>query len=186
MFQENKACQIFRKRNISCPLIRTRRCAYQGVRNVPFLENLACYVFLKPPFWGSSFCLIIDNIKNVVKKDKVHKPEEATILKCSFKKVYLKNSEILELSNLILLPNYCYLLSWASLVFSCSAKKKDVVRSWCTTKSLCNFVPFFHCILINDAMKNALIHVSMIQIYVINLTSRVRCVFLYLLIVWAV
>ena len=25
-------------------------CAYQGVRNVPFSENLACFVFLKHPF----------------------------------------------------------------------------------------------------------------------------------------
>ena len=34
VFQENKARQIFRKTNISYPLIRTRMCAYQGVRNV--------------------------------------------------------------------------------------------------------------------------------------------------------
>ena len=32
VFQENKARQIFRKTNISYPLIRTRTCAYQGVR----------------------------------------------------------------------------------------------------------------------------------------------------------
>ena len=38
MFQENKARLIFRKTNISYPLIRTL-CAYQGVRNVRFLEN---------------------------------------------------------------------------------------------------------------------------------------------------
>ena len=46
VFQENKARQIFRKTNISYPLIRTR--AYQGIRNVRFSENLACFVFLKP------------------------------------------------------------------------------------------------------------------------------------------
>ena len=46
VLQENKARQIFRKTNISYPLIRTRTCAYQGVRNVSFLENLACFVFL--------------------------------------------------------------------------------------------------------------------------------------------
>ena len=28
-----------------------------------FLENLACLVFLKHPFWDSSFCLITDGIK---------------------------------------------------------------------------------------------------------------------------
>ena len=33
-------------------------CAYQGVRNVRFLENLACFVFLLPPFWDSPFCLL--------------------------------------------------------------------------------------------------------------------------------
>ena len=33
-FQEDKARQIFRKTNISYPLIHTYTCAYQGVRNV--------------------------------------------------------------------------------------------------------------------------------------------------------
>ena len=43
VFQENKAQQIFRKTNISYPSIRTR--AYQGVRNVPFSENLVlCFL----------------------------------------------------------------------------------------------------------------------------------------------
>ena len=36
VFQENKARQIFRKTSISYPLIRTRTCAYQGLRNVSF------------------------------------------------------------------------------------------------------------------------------------------------------
>ena len=35
-------------------------CAYQGVRNVRFFEDLACFVFLKHPFWDSPFCLITD------------------------------------------------------------------------------------------------------------------------------
>ena len=39
VFQENKARKIFQKTNISYPLISTRTCAYQGVRNVRFLEN---------------------------------------------------------------------------------------------------------------------------------------------------
>ena len=38
-----------------------RTCAYQGVRNVGFSENLACFVFLKHPFWNSPFCLITDD-----------------------------------------------------------------------------------------------------------------------------
>ena len=55
VFQENKARQIFRKTNISYPLIRTR--TGKGVRNVRFPENLRCF-FLKHPFWYSPFCLI--------------------------------------------------------------------------------------------------------------------------------
>ena len=62
VFQENKARQIFGKTNISYRLIRsppfglnTERCgcgrAYQRVKNVRFLENLACFVFLKHQFW---------------------------------------------------------------------------------------------------------------------------------------
>ena len=50
VFQDNKAHQIFRKTNISYPLIRARTCAYQGVRSVRFSENLASFVFLTHPF----------------------------------------------------------------------------------------------------------------------------------------
>ena len=32
--------------------------AYQGIRKVLFSETLACFVFLKYPFWDSPFCLI--------------------------------------------------------------------------------------------------------------------------------
>ena len=39
--------KIFRKTNISYPLIRTRTCAYQGVRNVGFSENFT-YVLNDP------------------------------------------------------------------------------------------------------------------------------------------
>ena len=59
MLQENKALQIFRKTNISYPL---HTCAYQGVRNVCFSENLVCFVFLKHPFWDSPFCLITNEL----------------------------------------------------------------------------------------------------------------------------
>ena len=67
VFPESKARQIFRKTNISYSLIRTSTCAYQacvyqGVRNVHFSENLACFVFLKHPFWDSPFCLTTDVI----------------------------------------------------------------------------------------------------------------------------
>ena len=43
VLQENKVRHIFRKTNISHPLIRKRTCAYQGVRNVRFSENLTCF-----------------------------------------------------------------------------------------------------------------------------------------------
>ena len=45
VLQENKARQISRKTNIPYPLIHKRTCAYQGVRNVHFSENLVCFVF---------------------------------------------------------------------------------------------------------------------------------------------
>ena len=32
------------------PQQSTRTCAYQGLRNVHFSENLACFIFLKHPF----------------------------------------------------------------------------------------------------------------------------------------
>ena len=63
--QENKARQIFRKTNISYPLIRTRTCVYPEKRTFltpwfRFSKNLACIVFLKYSFSDSPFCLIVD------------------------------------------------------------------------------------------------------------------------------
>ena len=58
VFQKSKAHQIFRKTNISYPLIRTRTCTYQGVRNLRYSEHLVCFVFLKHLFWDSPSCLI--------------------------------------------------------------------------------------------------------------------------------
>ena len=62
VFQETKARKMFGKTNIFNHLIRTRTCAYQGVRNVHFSENLASLVFLKHLFWNSAFCLINDDL----------------------------------------------------------------------------------------------------------------------------
>ena len=42
--------KIFRKTNISNPLIRRLKCAYQGVRNISFSENFA-YVLNGWPLW---------------------------------------------------------------------------------------------------------------------------------------
>ena len=47
--QEDKAHEIYRKTNISYPLMRTHTCAYLGVRNNSFSENVACFIFLKQP-----------------------------------------------------------------------------------------------------------------------------------------
>ena len=68
MFKENKARRISRKTNIPPPppLMRTRTCAYQGVRNVRFSENLACFVFLKHPLWNSTFCRITDEWSSLI------------------------------------------------------------------------------------------------------------------------
>ena len=57
-FQENKAHQIFRKTNISYPLIPLRTCAYQEVRNYRFSENLTCFVFLNVRFEIRPFALL--------------------------------------------------------------------------------------------------------------------------------
>ena len=63
--QENKVRQIFRRKKrtfLTHWYAHVRTCAYQGVRNVCFSENLAYFVFLKHPFWDSPFCLITDKI----------------------------------------------------------------------------------------------------------------------------
>ena len=54
VFQENKARQVFRKTNISYPLIRTRTCAYQGVTDVRFSENARMMVVLDIALTGIS------------------------------------------------------------------------------------------------------------------------------------
>ena len=46
--KKRKHAKFSEKTNISYPLIRTRTCAYQGGRKVPFSENLVCFVFLLP------------------------------------------------------------------------------------------------------------------------------------------
>ena len=43
-------------------LIRIHTCAYQGVRNVCFSENLLCFVFLKHSFRDPPFSLITDEV----------------------------------------------------------------------------------------------------------------------------
>ena len=44
-------------------------CAYQGVRNVRFSENLACFIFLKHPFGDSTFSLITDELLGLFRQN---------------------------------------------------------------------------------------------------------------------
>ena len=61
--KKSKAHQMFRKTNISYPLIHTCTSTYKGVRNVHFSENLACFVLLKYLFWDSPFYLVNDDLR---------------------------------------------------------------------------------------------------------------------------
>ena len=61
-FKKTKHAKFSEKTNIFYPLICTQMCVYQGVKNVCFLENLACFVFLKHQFWNLPFCLITNEI----------------------------------------------------------------------------------------------------------------------------
>ena len=54
----------FWKTSISFPLIHISLCVYQGVRNICFSENLACFVFFLPPFWISLFHRRISQIRD--------------------------------------------------------------------------------------------------------------------------
>ena len=62
VFQKTKHAEFCEKTNVSYHLTRTRACVYQGIRNVRFSENLACFVFLKHLFWDSHFWLITDKL----------------------------------------------------------------------------------------------------------------------------
>ena len=58
-----QSCLLLRKDEIVGNKAKGRTCAYQGVRNVRFSENLACFVFLKHLFWDSRFCFITNEIR---------------------------------------------------------------------------------------------------------------------------
>ena len=61
-FQENKVRQIIRKTNISYPLIRTRTCACQGLRNVRFSEGWRALFSSKTSFEIRLFALLPANM----------------------------------------------------------------------------------------------------------------------------
>ena len=70
VFQENKARQIFRKTNIFYPLIRTRTCAYQGVKNNRFwfFGKFQVLCFLETPVLRFSFFLITNDLPLYIQK----------------------------------------------------------------------------------------------------------------------
>ena len=55
-FKKTKQAKFSEKTNISYPL----RVRIRGWEKFVFSENLACFVFLKRPFWDSPICLITD------------------------------------------------------------------------------------------------------------------------------
>ena len=55
--------QNFKRQHVTLVKINGPR-AYQVVKKVRFSENLACFVFLLPPFWDSPFCHITDEVSN--------------------------------------------------------------------------------------------------------------------------
>ena len=63
---KTKHAKFSEKINFSYLLIHTRTYAYHGVRNVRFSENLACIIFLLPPFWDLPFCLINDKVRSTI------------------------------------------------------------------------------------------------------------------------
>ena len=60
-FKKTKHTKFAEKRTFFAPWY-----AHVRVRNVRFSGNLACFVFLKHPFWDSPFCLITDEISSSV------------------------------------------------------------------------------------------------------------------------
>ena len=64
VLQQNKSCQIFQKTNISYPLIRTRTCAYQGVRYICFLRKIwLAEFYCYPRFEICPFALLPTNYR---------------------------------------------------------------------------------------------------------------------------
>ena len=70
---QNTMLPTFRKTNISYPLICTLTCVSRG-KKFSFFEkfDVLCFVFLRHPFWDSSFCLITDSLKNKVNEVSRH------------------------------------------------------------------------------------------------------------------
>ena len=65
-FKKTKHARFSEKRTFLTPWYAHVGGRIRGVRNVRFSENLACFVFLKHPFWDSPFCLNTDEISSSV------------------------------------------------------------------------------------------------------------------------
>ena len=61
-FKTTKHAKFSEKRTFLNPWYAHVRVSIRGVRNVRFSENLACFDFLKHPFWDLPLCLITDVI----------------------------------------------------------------------------------------------------------------------------
>ena len=63
--------------------------AHQGVRNVRFSGNLACFVFMKHSFWDSPFCLITDESRIKSGRLQPHQKESPThMFFCEFCEIF--------------------------------------------------------------------------------------------------
>ena len=63
--------------------------AHQGVRNVRFSGNLACFVFMKHSFWDSPFCLITDESRIKSGRLQPHQKEPPThMFFCEFCEIF--------------------------------------------------------------------------------------------------
>ena len=107
--------KIFRKTNISYPLINTRACAYQGVRNVCFPENF----------------------ENVLKECSLFMCVGNSVQRCWFKREYGSSSEDISrkydfLSVLVLITFWhcCFWLNTMCTVYCLQYDWKVMIYHW--------------------------------------------------------
>ena len=145
---------LLRHNTKELPQVRVR-----GVRNVHFLENLACFVFLKHPFRDSLFCFITDG--SFKEKPRISIIRKSTsnmklylLIQCFFENFYNSHSvnDKLELS--IFYGRICTIESCGTKL-STGSKWKLILRkipkfhliSWCwkfmkTLRQQCIFIKF--------------------------------------------
>ena len=90
--------------------------AYQGLRNVRFSENLACFVFLLPPFWDSPFYFITDKLVGCISRKKKGNLKSVAkyLLSChktvTLMSMFIRDSQLLKV--LLLIVSYSWLYSY--------------------------------------------------------------------------